>query len=151
MKEVFQNIFLKNRFFWCAGGLVVLFTAGFWWAPLFFVGQVALLLLVILCLVDGLLLFARPYRFRVRRHLPRVLSLGDEMDVKISLQNRNNLPLRIEVVDELPYQLQIRDFSKKVNLRPKRASISIIPFGQPPVELTSLVEFSFSFPRLLAY
>lgn len=119
MKETFQNIFLKNRLFWCAGGLVVLFTAGFWWAPLFFVGQVALLLLITLCLVDGLLLFARPYRFRVRRHLPRVLSLGDEMEVKISLQNRNNLPLQIEVVDELPYQLQIRDFSRKVNLDPE--------------------------------
>jgi uncharacterized protein (DUF58 family) len=121
MKETFENIYLKNRFFWCLGGLVVLFTAGFWWAPLFFVGQVMLLLLITLCLVDGLLLFARPYRFRVKRNLPRVLSLGDETEVKISLQNRNNLSLQIEVVDELPYQLQIRDFSRTVNLAPEES------------------------------
>lgn len=122
MKETFQNIFLRNRFFWCLGALVVVFTTGFWWPPLFFIGQVALLSLITLCFVDGLLLFARPYRFRVRRQLPRVLSLGDETEVKISLQNRNNIRLQIEVVDELPYQLQIRDFSSTVTLAPEEST-----------------------------
>lgn len=121
MKDTFQNIFLRNRFFWCLGALVVVFTAGFWWPPLFFVGQVALLSLITLCLVDGLLLFARTYRFRLRRKLPRVLSLGDEMEVEISLQNRNNIRLRIEVIDELPYQLQVRDFSRIVTLDPEES------------------------------
>lgn len=122
MKGTFQNIFLRNRFFWCMAGLVVLFTMGFWWAPLFFIGQVGLVSFFTLCLVDGLLLFARPYRFRIRRKLPRVLSLGDETEVEISVENRNRLPLRIELIDELPYQLQIRDFSSVLSLGPDESA-----------------------------
>ncbi len=144
MKETFENIYLKNRFFWCTGSLVVLFTAGFWWPPLFFVGQVVFLLLLTLCLVDGLLLFARPYRFRVRRHLPRVLSLGDEMDVKISLQNRNSLSLQIEIIDELPYQLQIRDFSHTVNLAPEES----IDFHYP---IRPTTRGAYEFGRILLF
>lgn len=119
MKGLFSNIYLRNRLFWCLGALVVAFAAGFWWPPLFFVAQVAFLAFLILVVVDGLVLFARNYRFRIRRKLPRVLSLGDSTTVKIELQNRNNLRLRIGLIDELPYQLQIRDYYQELNLSPE--------------------------------
>ncbi|MEO0726370.1 MAG: hypothetical protein AAFZ63_17640 [Bacteroidota bacterium] len=84
MRSIFANIYLRNRFFWSFGGLVLAFTTGFWWPPLFFVAQVAMLVVLILVVVDALILFARQYRFRIRRKLPRVLSLGDGTDVEIS-------------------------------------------------------------------
>ncbi len=119
MPTPLRNLYLRDRFFWAGGGIVVLFAMGFWWAPLFFLAQVVVLSGLALCLVDGLLLFARPYRFRVRRRLPRVLSLGDSTDVTIEIQNRNTLPLRIGIVDELPYQLQVRDFYREIHLLPE--------------------------------
>ncbi|MEL7425855.1 MAG: DUF58 domain-containing protein, partial [Bacteroidota bacterium] len=119
MRSVFANIYLRNRFFWCFGGLVLAFTTGFWWPPLFFVAQVAMLVVLILVVVDALILFARQYRFRIRRKLPRVLSLGDGTNVEIEVQNRNNLRLRIGLIDELPYQLQIRDFYQEFTLTPE--------------------------------
>lgn len=119
MKGFFSNIYLRNRFFWWLSALVVAFATGFWWPPLFFVAQVALLAFMVLVVVDGLILFARNYRFRIRRKLPRVLSLGDSTTVKIDLQNRNNLRLRIGLIDELPYQLQIRDYYQELSLSPE--------------------------------
>lgn len=119
MKGLFSNSYLRNRFFWCMGALVVAFAAGFWWPPLYFAAQVALLAFMVLVVVDGLILFARNYRFRIRRKLPRVLSLGDGTTVKIELQNRNRLKLRIGLIDELPYQLQIRDYYQELSLAPE--------------------------------
>ena len=116
MRQFFRHIYLNNRFFALFGGLVVLFAAGFWWTPLFLVAQVALVSGLALCVVDGLLLFARPIRLRVRRRLPRVLSLGDETKIRIEINNRSGQWLSMQLIDELPFQLQIRDFHQQVAL-----------------------------------
>jgi len=122
MPEILKNSYLSNRFFWTLGGVVVLFVAGFWWYPLFLLAQVAVLAFVVLVIIDGALLFGRPYRFRIRRKLPRVLSLGDTTRVVIELQNRNALRLRIGVIDELPAQLQVRDFYRELLLAPEETA-----------------------------
>ncbi|MEL6836118.1 MAG: DUF58 domain-containing protein [Bacteroidota bacterium] len=144
MRSVFANIYLRNRFFWCFGGLVLAFTTGFWWPPLFFVAQVAMLVVLILVVVDALILFARQYRFRIRRKLPRVLSLGDGTNVEVEVQNRNNLRLRIGLIDELPYQLQIRDFYQEFTLTPEEQILlkySIRPLSRGAYEFGDIVLF----------
>mgnify|MGYP000014642088 CR=1 FL=1 len=144
MRGIFANIYLRNRFFWWMGILVVAFTAGFWWAPLFFVAQVALLATMVLLIVDGLVLFAGNYRFRIRRKLPRVLSLGDATDVKLEVQNRNKLRLRIGLIDELPYQLQIRDFYKEFSLAPEEQvelDYEIRPLSRGAYEFGDIILF----------
>ncbi|MEL7221932.1 MAG: DUF58 domain-containing protein, partial [Bacteroidota bacterium] len=83
---------------------------------LFLLGQVILLLFVIAVVVDGLLLFARPYRFRLRRKLPRVLSLGDSITVTLEIQNVSQLVVQLGIIDELPAQLQTRDFYRELRL-----------------------------------
>lgn len=118
MKTPLRNVYLRNRFFWVTGGIVVLFAMGFWWPPLFYLAQVVFLSGMALCVLDALLLFARSYRFRIRRQLPKVLSLGDETDITIGIQNRNAIALRVGVIDELPEQLQIRDFYREIHLLP---------------------------------
>jgi uncharacterized protein (DUF58 family) len=122
MPEILKNSYLSNRFFWTLGGVVVLFVTGFWWYPLFLLAQVTVLAFVVLVIIDGALLFGRPYRFRIRRKLPRVLSLGDTTRVVIELQNRNTLRLRVGVIDELPAQLQIRDFYRQLVLEPEETA-----------------------------
>ncbi|MEL6972266.1 MAG: DUF58 domain-containing protein [Bacteroidota bacterium] len=144
MRSIFANIYLRNRFFWSFGGLVLAFTTGFWWPPLFFVAQVAMLVVLILVVVDALILFARQYRFRIRRKLPRVLSLGDGTDVEIEVQNRNNIRLRIGLIDELPYQLQIRDFYQEFTLTPEEQILlkyNIRPLSRGAYEFGNIVLF----------
>ncbi|MCB0637474.1 MAG: DUF58 domain-containing protein [Lewinella sp.] len=109
-----RDLFLTDRLFWLLGGLTVLLAAGFWWPPLFLIGQLGLLGAVALVVADALLLFARPIRLRVRRRLPRVLSLGDTTEVQLDLHNRSAQNYRLTLIDELPYQLQLRNFSREL-------------------------------------
>ena len=144
MSKLVSNIYLRNRFFWCLGALVVAFAVGFWWPPFFFVAQVALLALLVLVVVDGLFLFGRNYRFRIRRKLPRALSLGDATTVRIEVQNRNNMRLRIGLIDELPYQLQIRDFHQEFTLLPEEEVVleyEIRPLSRGAYEYGDIILF----------
>jgi uncharacterized protein (DUF58 family) len=55
--------------------------------------------------------------------LPEKLSNGDENKVAIYITNNHFFKLYIEVIDELPPQFQIRDFSVKMMLKPKEEQI----------------------------
>ena len=46
--------------------------------------------------------------------MPNVLSLGDENTVTLALRNRTNFSLKLTIIDELPFQLQRRDFDMRL-------------------------------------
>jgi uncharacterized protein (DUF58 family) len=125
MKDLIQNIYLRDRFFWLLGAIAVLLAVGFMWPWLFAIGQVVLILFLILAVVDGLLLFARLYRFRVRRKLPRVLSLGDSTSVTLEIQNVSGLRFQVGIIDELPQQLQVRDFYQETQILPGEEAVQV--------------------------
>lgn len=144
MKDFFKNIYLRDRFFWFFGTLVVVFALGFWLSIFFFIGQVTFIAGLVLCIVDTLILFSKSMRFRIRRRLPRVLSLGDSTKVEIDLQNRNAMKFQIELIDELPYQLQIRDFSRKLALAPGEKAVinyTIRPLERGAYEFGKVILF----------
>lgn len=125
MKKLFQHIYLRDRFFWLLGAIAALLALGFMWPLLFLLGQFTLLLFLILVIVDGLLLFARPYRLRLRRKLPRVLSLGDSTTVSLEIQNVSKLSIQLGVIDELPKQLQLRNFYREIKLNSEEETVQI--------------------------
>ncbi len=152
MKNPFQNIYIGDRFFWLFGALVVLFAMGFWFSPLFFIAQVVFIASLVLVVVDALILFRHPMRFRIRRLLPKVLSLGDMTEVVIELQNRNAQSLHIELIDELPSQFQIRDFSRTADLETDEEILikyQIRPLERGAYEFGNIILFLSSFLGLL--
>lgn len=116
--ELWRQLYLSNRFFAVFSGLAALFVAGFWLFPLFVLAQVLFVLALALLILDGLMLFARPLRIRLRRKLPKVLSLGDATEVVIELKNRTSIPIQLQLVDEIPVQFQVRDLSFSLRLQP---------------------------------
>lgn len=116
--ELWRQLYLSNRFFAVFSGLAALFVAGFWLFSLFVLAQVLFVLALALLILDGLMLFARPLRIRLRRKLPKVLSLGDTTEVVIELKNRTPISLHLQLVDEIPVQFQVRDLSFSLQLRP---------------------------------
>jgi len=76
-----------------------------------------LLLSAVLVIVDILLLFNPSLQMRGVRSVPRLLSLGNEHQVGIILKNLSALMLETRVVDEVPNQMQMRDFSVQLNLK----------------------------------
>ncbi len=114
-----KSLFLKNRIFLFLLLLAVGFALSFGWNVLFPIFKVLLYVLFALVLVDILILFIRKQEVSVTRKLNETLSLGDENNIELTVSSSYTVPLDIEVIDELPYQLQRRDSSFKFSLNPE--------------------------------
>jgi uncharacterized protein (DUF58 family) len=111
-------LYLSSRFFYLFGAMATLFALSFFWAPIYPFVVALFFLSLALVLADSILLFRPKELVGAYRKLPRQFSLGDENKVAVGLLNRTNLKLGITVIDELPEELQIRDFSKYCRLAP---------------------------------
>ncbi len=113
-----KSLFLSNRFFLLCAGLVLLFVLSFM-APVLFTPVVVLLILTVaLLFFDVFQVFGRDTQLEASRQLPKMLSLGDENKVRIHLTNKSGYRLNINLVDELPFQLQERNFNKVFSIDP---------------------------------
>lgn len=70
--------------------------------------------------IDVLLLFSRQKGISGRRILPEKFSNGDENPVQIHLKNYYPFTITTEIVDEIPFQFQKRDFSLVRTLKSQR-------------------------------
>lgn len=125
-----KNLYLSDRFFQLFGGLAALFLLSFPLPALFPAAQALFVLALALVILDGYILFRPQLKVEAERRLPRLFSLGDENTVRIHLYNPSGAPLTITLIDELPIQLQIRDFEKHLTLQPdeeKQLSYSLRP------------------------
>jgi len=113
------SLFLKNRIFLFLLLLAIGFAFSFGWNVLFPIFKVLLYVLFALVLVDVLILFFRKQEIVVTRKLNDTLSLGDENKVELTISSSYTIPLDVEVIDELPYQLQRRDSSFRFSLNPE--------------------------------
>ncbi len=71
---------------------------------------------MVLVVVDTLILYSNRKGFFARRDTLDKLSNGDDNPVQIVLENQYLFPVRISVIDELPFQFQVRDKEFKLNI-----------------------------------
>lgn len=98
---------------------VLAFPLGF----LFPVAMTFFVLAVALTIVDAIQLFGKNVKLKVRRRLPKVLSLGDPNKVSLEITNESPRALSLRVIDELPIQFQNRDFSEEIFLTANKQQI----------------------------
>ncbi|MEM9990390.1 MAG: DUF58 domain-containing protein, partial [Bacteroidota bacterium] len=113
---MFAHLFLPVRFFQLFTGVIFLFLLSFPF-PVFL--PIAILVLVAALgamLFDVQRLFQPSTRVTAYRKMSARLSLNDLNTVQILLTNNSDLPLDLQILDELPAQLQIRDFKKHLHL-----------------------------------
>jgi uncharacterized protein (DUF58 family) len=110
VRSFFKNSFLTPRFIWACGFLVAMFALSFAWHPLFVIAQAALAALVVLLVFNCFQLFHPWKKFELTRTLPKVGSLGDVQKVQLNFAFQCPGEFTYAVIDELPEQLQIRDF-----------------------------------------
>ncbi len=111
-----KHLFLTNRFFILLGGLILFYIGAYLWPVLYALSQALFVFFVALILLDYLLLFGPNIKVEVIRRLPKVFSNGDPNKVRINIHNRSNIDLFLVVVDEIPYQFQIRDFKREIQV-----------------------------------
>jgi len=100
--------------------VAILFAFSYKYESLYTAALYLLLIGILASLGELIFLFFKKLPFSAVRRLPNKLSLGDYNEVVITIQNRTKLIWSFMVIDELPYQLQERNFSLNATLLPKK-------------------------------
>ena len=101
-------MYLRRRFYLLLLAVALVTGLGYAYAPLFTVGRLLTLLLLVATIADVALLWHRR-AITAERRLSTRFSNGDDNPVTISVESTYPFPVRIEVIDELPSQFQQRD------------------------------------------
>lgn len=95
----------------------IIFIASFLFKPLFLIAQIYLVLFLSYTVIDILILFNPKGRIKASRELKEQLNLGDVNPVKVIVKNNLTVPVKMTIIDELPFQFQIRDFKKSARFK----------------------------------
>ncbi|WP_324025840.1 DUF58 domain-containing protein [Maribacter sp. BPC-D8] len=118
MKKVFKNIFLQKRFFLVLTGIIICFLVFYIFENISFIAKLLFYLFLALIIVDIILLFLSKGNIVADRIVPDKLSNGDENNIKIQVTNQYLFSSRVNIIDELPFQFQKRDFNFRSVLKP---------------------------------
>lgn len=106
-----KSIYISNRFLWLWGLCIIIYMVSFVLPLLYTIANVLFYGLLVLIAADYMILFFFTRRPEGQRIIQDRLSNGDENKVELELYNPNSFALRTEIIDELPEQLQERDFT----------------------------------------
>jgi uncharacterized protein (DUF58 family) len=147
--QFFLNLFVTKRIFIALFSIVVLFVFAHFFPVISIVPRIALLVMLALVLVDFILLYSTKKPLVIHRYLTDRLSNGDENKVTITILNNRTIVLSLRIIEELPIQLQKRDFLITSSIHPgqsKNFLYSVIPstrgayhFGNTLVFISSLL------------
>ncbi|WP_229724622.1 DUF58 domain-containing protein [Winogradskyella forsetii] len=131
MKRFFKHTYLTFRFFVVAMILVALFILAYIYPGLLSIVTILFFIAIGLVVVDLILLFKQK-GILASRILPEKLSNGDDNPIEISLQNNYNFTADLQLIDEMPFQYQKRDF--EINTQLKKHNQKKITYTLRPLE-----------------
>lgn len=117
LQKFYLSLFFARRFYGLLVVVIVLFVLSFGIPFLYVPAQLSILFLGVASALDLLVLFTRREPVFARRELPEKLSNGDHNQVSIFVTNQYPFRVSLEIVDELPDQFQLRDFSLRCVLK----------------------------------
>ena len=109
-----KAFYLSSRFFIVTAIIVLLYTSSYFISGLLVLTNLGLAAFVFLAFADILILFAHKKGIHSYRSVPNRLSNGDENEIKIFIENRYSFNTDCEIIDEIPFEFQIRDIFFKV-------------------------------------
>lgn len=109
-------MYLHTRFFGLLSAIILLFIIGFVLPFVFYVAVFALFVFMVACILDGLILYDKGISIHAERSLPKFFSLGDENRIQLEIINNSIISFHFNVIDELPDQIQERDFQLSFSL-----------------------------------
>jgi uncharacterized protein (DUF58 family) len=106
-----KGIYINNFAFYIFMGILALFLISYLFPSLYKATWLIMYIFLGFVLVDFLLVFLSNHRMEASRKTPEKFSNGDENQVTVTVENGYGFPVRIKVIDEIPFQFQLRDFS----------------------------------------
>lgn len=130
MMSLFKDLFLSRYFFITLIIIVLLFVVAYIFPVFFFIPQLLLVAFALVFLTDIIVLFNVKKGIEVKRNVADKLSMGDENNITLSVKNFYRFLIKVEIIDEVPIQFQIRDtqFVANVNtLEEKKIAYTLRP------------------------
>ncbi len=125
-----RSLYVSNRFFAIAAVIIMMYVLSYFVPSLFTIVKIITVAFFSLAIIDYLLLYLTASRFPLVRSLPERFSNGDQNPVSLVLSNPYRFDISINVIDELPALLQVRDFSistKMQGLQKKQLNYNVLP------------------------
>ena len=118
MVQWYKNSFLTQRFFLVLALLVAGFLVAFVFENLLGAAKLLFYIFLAFVLVDFVLLFLSKGSLAAKRILPDKLSNGDDNPIQVQLTNNYLFNILVNIIDELPFQFQKRDFGLLSKIKP---------------------------------
>ena len=109
-------MFLPRRLYIAITAVILCIAAGWWWMPLFHIGRLLLMVLLLAVCVDGVQLWLRQ-GIRAGRQCSARFSNGDDNLVRLWVESDYPFTVTLEIVDEIPHVFQRRDICFRMTLR----------------------------------
>ena len=127
IRRYIGDLFFTRRMYVVSGVFVCLYILAFLFPALLPAVNLLFLVFLVICLGEYVNLFFISRQPAVRRLISDRLSNGDDNRVKLLLQNRMKQTMFAELIDELPEQLQERNFLIRRKLAPlEKADITYV-------------------------
>lgn len=139
--KIYRALFINTLFFYLLGGIIVLFGFSYFFPSMYFVTWGLLVSLVVATVVDCIILFSQKNALFARRSTPERFSNGDENEISIQLQNNYPFKVSFQIIDEIPFQFQERNFLLKETLganKQKNIKYALTPFTRGEYEFGGL-------------
>ncbi len=128
----FRQLYITNFFFYLLISIIVLFCCAFIFPALYTATWYILLILLAFFCLDILILFSSKNGVNAERITPEKLSNGDENPIIISIKNFYTFTITVKVIDEIPFQFQVRNFELRRKI--KNASQDEFQYKLRPIE-----------------
>ncbi|MEP6674507.1 MAG: DUF58 domain-containing protein [Ferruginibacter sp.] len=116
---IYSNVYLTARFFITLGACAVLFIVSFFSPPLYQLAKTLLLVITALIVLDYIFLFLIGKSPTASRVTADRLSNGDDNRIELQVRNEMAFAVNMEIIDELPFQFQKRDWLIKERFKAK--------------------------------
>jgi len=130
--KVLKSLYINHLFFYILMGIGGLFFLSFFVKWMFDVAVILFVLYLLVAVIDIFVLYYSKNGIETLRELPDRLSNGDENIIRISLKNNYPVPVFLEIIDEIPFQFQKRDFL--IQLRLTENEKKVIEYSLRPTE-----------------
>jgi uncharacterized protein (DUF58 family) len=111
IKIFYSEIFFHTRLYLIWLVIIACYLFGHFFHLAYVLGNFLVIALVLITLIDILMLFRLRETVSAKRSSTQKLSNGDENIISLKITNQSNLPLHLKIIDEIPQQLQVRNFN----------------------------------------
>jgi uncharacterized protein (DUF58 family) len=130
--KLLKSLYINNFFFYSLLGSIGLFVCAFIFPAIYTATWYIVLILMTFLMLDILILFFTKSGIEGSRTMSEKLSNGDDNEIKVTLKNYYTFPVSVKIIDEIPFQFQIRNF--EINQKIKGSSENEINYFLRPTE-----------------